>query len=153
MKVRKIGWIGRLLWRNYSPRTQLYIRSGFTVVVCGNSEWPAIITTSGGESHMLRISRNTTISLIDFISRTFGAGDRDVEISPEVAYHPNSEKIEIGDRIVVWRTKRGWSLAKKGEGMPSAELSDSEWRLTRTALERALQDSLESTAISHDTAS
>lgn len=152
MKVRKIGWIGRLLGGHYNMKTQYKISSKFSVIACDNEEWPVTITTGGGEFHVLRISRNTTISLIDFISRTFGADDDDIGITPAVAHLPKSAKLEFGDRIVAWRTKRGWSLAKKGVGMPSAELSDSEWRLTRTALERALQDSLESTAISHDTA-
>jgi len=148
MKERAIGWIGRLLWRGYNPRIQYYIKSGFTVVACEDTEWPAILTTGGGEFHVLRVSRGTTISMINFISHTFGSDDEDIERTHATSGLSSSDEIELGDRITAWRTKRGWSLAKKGVGMPNVELSDNEWRLTGSALEKALHDSQSSKVVS-----
>jgi len=147
MKVKKLGWLGRLLGANFRMRTQYRIKSGFSVVACDNEAWPVAITTGGGEFHVLRVSRETTISMVDFISRTFGSGNEEFERDPEIGDHSNPYEIEFGDRIVAWHTKRGWSLAKRGVGMPSAELSDDEWRLTGSALEKALHESLNSKVV------
>ena len=141
MKKRKIGWIGRLLWRNYNPRTQYNIKSGFAIVACEDANWPVILTANSGEFHVLRLSRNTVMSMIDFISLTFPSNVKaDSEADLNKAYRETVENLEFGDGVVVRLTKRGWRLKKQGVGMSSVALSESEWRLTGSVLKKILLD-------------